>query len=104
MDIPPEASKVVPGMLGAISAVVLMRENLIRGIAMVAPAAAMSWYGSDFLATKVGMPVGLAGYLLGMFGMAGAAKLLETWEKFDLGGILGSFVRKVLGLPEKPES
>lgn len=101
MDIPSEAHKAVPGVLGAISAVLMMRENWRRGVAMVLPSAALSWYGGAFLSEQVGMPEGLAGFLLGLAGMAFIVKVIETWDRFDLGSILGSALRKVLGLPEK---
>lgn len=94
-----ELTKHVPGTLGALSAVLLMRENWKRGLLMVAPAIAMAFYGAPWLSAKTDMPEGLAGYLLGLFGMAAAAKVLDTWEKFDLGGLLSRWLAKILGLP-----
>lgn len=101
MDFHPDAHKAVPGVLGAISAVLMMRENWKRGMALVLPSSALSWYGGKFLADTVGMPEGLAGFLLGLAGMAFIVKVIETWERFDLGSILGSALRRLLGLPEQ---
>jgi hypothetical protein len=99
MDWHPDAAKAVPGTLGAVSAVLLLRENWKRGLVMVIPSMSLAWYGGAYMASHVGMPESLSGYLLGMGGMAFIAKVMETWERFDLGGLLGKWLAKVLGLP-----
>ena len=101
MDFPPEAGKAIPGVLGSISAVLMLRENWRRGLAMLVPSGALSWYGGAFLAGKAGMPEGLAGFLLGLCGMAVVVKALDTWEKLDFASTLRDALRKLLRLPEK---
>lgn len=101
MDMHPEVAKAVPGVLGSISAVLLMRADLKTSAAIVLPGSALAYYGGLWVGNLVGMPETLAGYLVGLGGMAFMAKVIETWQKFDLGSILGDFIRKILGLPQK---
>jgi hypothetical protein len=101
MDMHPEVAKAVPGVLGSISAVLLMRADWKTSAAIVLPGSALAYYGGAWVGNLVGMPETLAGYLVGLGGMAFMAKVIETWNKFDLGDILGSWVRKVLGLPQR---
>jgi hypothetical protein len=103
MDMHPEVTKAVPGVLGSISAVLLMRAEWKTSAAIVLPGSALAYYGGAWVGNLVGMPETLAGYLVGLGGMAFMAKVIETWQKFDLGAILGDFIRKVLGLPPKQE-
>lgn len=103
MDMHPEVAKAVPGVLGSLSAVLLMRADWKTSAAIVLPGSALAYYGGAWVGGMVGMPDTLAGYLVGLGGMAFMAKVLETWKKFDLGDILGSWLRKLLGLPSKTE-
>lgn len=103
MDIHPEVAKAIPGVLGSLTAVVLMRADWKKSAAIVLPGSALAYYGGAWVGALVGMPEGLAGYLVGVGGMAFMAKVIETWQKFDLGSILGDTLRKWLGLPPKQE-
>jgi hypothetical protein len=103
MDMHPEVAKAVPGVLGSLSAVLLMRADWKTGAAIVLPGSALAYYGGTWVGNLVGMPDTLAGYLVGLGGMAFMAKVIETWQKFNLGRILNDTLRKWLGLPPESE-
>lgn len=103
MDMHPEVAKAVPGVLGSLSAVLLMRADWKTSAAIVLPGSALAYYGGAWVGNLVGMPDTLAGYLVGLGGMAFMAKVIETWQRLDLGAILGETLRKWLGLPPRQE-
>lgn len=84
MDMHPEVAKAVPGVLGSITAVLLMRAPWKTAAAIVLPGTAMAYYGGAWVGHLVGMPETLAGYLVGVGGMAFMAKVLETWQRLDI--------------------
>jgi len=98
-DLPPEAAKAFPGVVGSLAALLWIKDTWPRKAAMFVAGAAMSRYGAEWVAKLVGMNEGFAGFLLGMFGMAIAAKLFETWQGLELGLILRDWLRKMAGLP-----
>lgn len=105
IDLPPEAGKALPSALGAFSAAIIAivqdPSKWRIALALVLPGIALSFYASAHLAKTMDIPEGLAGYMLGLLGMAAAAKILGTWQQFDLGGILSSWLRKILGLEKQ---
>jgi hypothetical protein len=99
MDIDPTLIKqATPGVLGSGAAMLFIRGPWSQRLAMVIPGAALSYYAAAHLAQTVHMPEGLAGFLLGLFGMAMVAKVFETWESLQLGPLIQRFLAKRLGL------
>lgn len=101
MDFPPEAQKVLPGAIGAISALALLRDQWKLGLVMVLPGVALSYYASEAVAKSLGLPEGLSGFLLGLCGMSVVARLFDTWNKLDLGTLVKAALRKWLGLKDE---
>jgi hypothetical protein len=63
--------------------------------------AVLSYYTTDWLAAKVGLPLGLTGFLLGLFGMAVMSRAWEWVQATPVAriwdAILGWFQRKTGG-------
>lgn len=92
-------AKALPGVIGSAIALAWIKDTIPRKAVMFIGGAALSYFASDAAATWFGGNVGLAGFLLGLFGMAGVNKIFELWSSFNLTPLFTEFVRKVLGLP-----
>lgn len=87
-----------PGLIGSGAAILFLRGPWLLRVGMVLPGSALSYYASDYVAEAVHMPVGLAGFLVGLFGMAAVAKVFATWDSLQIGPILQSRISKWLGV------
>jgi hypothetical protein len=76
-DIPPEIIKAVPGALGSIVALRWINGTPMQRIIAVGGGAAGAYYGTPHLSAMMGTDLGLTGFLIGLFGMAVAAKCFE---------------------------
>lgn len=65
------------GVLGAAVSMRFMQGSLLERLTMAAGGAAGSYFAAPFISLKTGMPEGLAGFLLGLFGMAVVSKFWE---------------------------
>lgn len=99
--IPVEVQKLLPGVIGSLGALLWIKAPWPRRVAMVALGSAASYYGGPHLATTVGMGEGLAGFLVGLFGMSVVDSIFRTWQDMGLTSIVREFVRARLGLPPK---
>ena len=61
-------------------------------LTMVAGGSFLSLYAAPYVTMKTDLPEGLAGFLLGVFGMAIAAKVWEAIQATPAGEILGRFL------------
>lgn len=99
--IPIEVQKLLPGAIGSIGALLWINGTWPRRIAMVGLGSAASYYGSPHIAGMFGMGEGLAGFLVGLFGMSVVDSVFRTWQEMGLTSIMREFVRARLGLPPK---
>jgi len=102
IDIPPDLGKHVAGPLGALSALLWVKDTWPRKIGMVLAGVALSYYATPAVAAWANLQQGLAGYLLGLFGMAAVSKLFATWDALDLGALLRRFLAKKLDVEDQP--
>lgn len=78
-DIPPELQKALPGAIGAFVAFLRPGTIMQRIVAFVGGSAA-SFYGAGHVSSMLGTDQGFAGFLLGLFGMAVAAKVFDRMD------------------------
>jgi hypothetical protein len=102
-NIPPELQKLLPGAIGSLGALLWIKGTWPRRIAMVALGSSASFYGAPHIAGMFGMGEGLAGFLLGLFGMSVVDSIFKTWQELGLTAILREFIRTRLGLSPKGE-
>jgi len=102
MDIPPDLARHAAGPLGALTAMLFMKGTpLPRKLAMAAAGGVASYYGAPTLAAIYPqISPGLAGYLLGLFGLAVVAKLFATWEALDIGRLMRKRIASWLGVAD----
>jgi len=105
MDIPPEATKALPGAAGSLTALIFVKgEPVTRMIGMGVAGAFAAWYGGETLARVSHMDEPLAGYVAGVISIALFRKAIELIENINVGGInLGEFINGFLGKRNKPE-
>jgi len=102
IDIPPDLGKHIAGPLGAVSALLWIKDTWPRRIGMVLAGSALSYYATPGVSEWATLQPGLTGYLLGLFGMAAVSKMFTTWDALDLGTLLRRFLSKRLDLEDKP--
>lgn len=96
-----DAEKLLPGAIGSVGALLWIKGTWPRRIAMVGLGSAASYYGAPHVASMTGMGEGLAGFLVGLFGMSVVDSLFKTWQELGLTEIVREFIRTRLGLPLK---
>ena len=101
MDLPPDIAKHVAGPMGAASALLFMSGvPWPRRVGMVIAGCILSYYATPAIASWSGLSDGLAGYLLGMFGMAAVAKVHSTIEAMELGALIRKRIASWMGVQE----
>ena len=97
----PEISKVLPGVIGSAGALLWIKAPWPRRVAMLALGSAASYYGGAHIAGLFGMGEGLAGFLVGLFGMSVVDSIFKTWAELGLTSIVREWIRARLGLSPK---
>ena len=101
MDLPPDIAKIVAGPVGAAGALLFMGDMpWPRRMGMVICGCALSYYAAPAMAQRSGLSEGLAGFLLGLFGMAAVAKVHSTWLALDIGTLLRKRIASWMGVQE----
>jgi hypothetical protein len=65
------------GVAGALVSMRFLQGSFMERLTLAAGGAALSYYAGPHVSIKTGLPLGLAGFLIGMFGMA---VLSKVWE------------------------
>lgn len=93
-DIPPELIKALPGTIGSIVALRWISGSPLQRIAAVVGGVAASWYAGEHAAAWLDVNPGLAGFLIGLFGMAVAAKVFELIAQINAPALLDRVLRR----------
>lgn len=94
-DIPPELIKAIPGTIGSIVALRWISGTPLQRIASVVGGVSASWYAGEHVAQWLEVNAGLAGFLLGLFGMAIAAKCFELLAQVNAPAVLDRILRRM---------
>jgi hypothetical protein len=73
------------GVAGAAASLAFLRGSWPERIAMALGGSVVSYYAAPWMSAVTGLPQGLAGFLLGLFGMAVCAKVWEGIQAAPLG-------------------
>lgn len=71
------------GVVGALISMRFVTGTLKQRAVMAIGGAAFSFYATDFVVSKLSLPPGLAGFLLGLFGMSILSRLWEWLQTSD---------------------
>jgi hypothetical protein len=72
------------GVLGACASLAFLRGAWSERILMAIGGAIVSYYASPWMSARTGLPEGLSGFLLGLFGMAVCAKVWEVLHQLPI--------------------
>ena len=93
-EIPPELIKALPGTIGSLVALRWIVGTPLQRITAVCGGAGGAYYGTPYLAAAMGTDIGLTGLLVGLFGMASAAKAFEVIGLVNPAQILERLLRR----------
>jgi len=88
----------IAGVIGAFVSMQFLQGTFWTKLFLALSGAAFSYFAAPYLSEKIGMPEGLAGFLLGLFGMAiisrawefvQTAPIAQIWEQ-----VLARFKKK----------
>lgn len=66
------------GVLGAAASLAFLKGSWSERLTMALGGSVVSYYAAPWMASVTGLPAGLSGFLLGLFGMACCAKVWEA--------------------------
>ena len=82
------------GLAGACLSLAYMKGPPVERITNAVGGALVSLYTSNWLAAKTGMPEGLTGFLMGLFGMAICAKGWELIQTTPLADVWAGILKR----------
>lgn len=92
------------GVAGALVSMRFLQGTWPQRISTAVCGALISFYAAPYVASRVGIPEGLSGFLMGLFGMAIASRLWEWVQTTPLAGVWQialDWLRKLAGLEKK---
>lgn len=95
-DLPTEVAKAAPGFVGALIAALWSKEAPARSAALVMAGTATAYYAGDWLSRILGVPGTLAGFFVGLYGIAVVNKGFEALQTFPLGQLLSDWAKSKL--------
>lgn len=101
-DLSDELFKALPGMLGAMLALRWVEGTPLQRATSFVGGAIASYYGAPFVARALSVDTGLAGFVVGLFGMACAAKIFETIAALNIAGMIERAFNRWWGDPPAP--
>lgn len=90
--------KIFPGLAGSAGAMMWLQGTWRRKFGLFAFGVLLAWYIPAWLSRETGIPEGVAGLMVGLFGMAIIDKMFSFWFEFDITSILKDWIRKKLGI------
>lgn len=92
------------GLAGALVSMQFLKGSLWVRFSMGLAGALLSYYSADYVSIKTGLPTGLAGFLIGFFGMAVVSKAWEWLQTAPLGELATQAIKGLLNRwsPAKP--
>lgn len=95
-DIDSAASRFA-GVLGALVSMRYLSGSWPAKVSMALSGAVLSYYASPHIAERIGVPEGLAGFLLGLFGMAVVSRAWEAVQAFPTAALWQAVIDRVRG-------
>lgn len=89
-----ELARHAPGLFGAVAAMLWIKDTWPRRVGFTFAGASASHYASGAVAAWSGMDEGLAGFLVGLFSMAIAAKVFEALEAFKSSDLVDRLLKR----------
>lgn len=106
IDLSPYVAKYA-GIAGSVLSYFFIKGRpVLEKFGMVLGGAVLSLVGSEWLAAKAAIPLGLSGFLVGLFGMALTAKIFEAIAALNVNmawtGVIGAIYVRISGKEQPP--
>jgi hypothetical protein len=98
MDWQEHARQIAPGAVGGIVAMLSAGGGVRQMLTAFAGGAGMSYYGAEHAAGWLGVNPGFAGFLLGLFGMAIAARVFDLIAAVPASQIIRAALKRIFGI------
>lgn len=85
------------GVAGAVVSMRYLQGSWPARASMAASGSLISYYGAPHLAQITGMPEGLTGFLLGLFGMAVVSRAWEWVQSAPIGALWQAVIDRIRG-------
>jgi hypothetical protein len=85
------------GIAGAAVSMRYLQGSPKAKLTMAAGGALMAYYASPYLSQRVGLPEGLTGFLLGMFGMAVVSRAWVSIEQAPVAALWQAVIDRIRG-------
>ena len=85
------------GAVGACASLAFLKGTWPERVAMAIGGSVVSYYATPWAAAKAGLPEGLSGFLLGLFGMTVCAKAWEAIQATPIAEVWSAALAKVFG-------
>ena len=94
-DIDPTYITKLAGIAGAGLSLAYMKGPLYERLTNAVGGAVVSLYATEWATAKTGLPEGLTGFLLGLFGMAICAKIWEVIQQTPIAEVWSALLKRV---------
>lgn len=97
-----DVARVIAGTLGSFTALYFFKNKAWMALlVMFVGGLALSYYATPFIIhlSDNSLDPGLAGYLLGLFGMTVAASIFSAWSSLNFSLLMNDWLRSFLRLP-----
>lgn len=85
------------GVAGALVSMRYLNGSWPARLSMAISGSILSFYASPWIAERIGTPEGLAGFLLGLFGMAVVSRAWDTVQAFPIAALWQAVIDRVRG-------
>lgn len=92
-----EVAARLAGVAGALVSMRFLQGTRTERISMAASGSVAAYYASPYLAELTGIPEGFMGFLVGVFGMAIAARIWEAVQAFPIAATWQAVIDRVRG-------
>lgn len=94
----PDPKDFIPGALGSFGAALWwLKGPPGRRIGLGVLGSAAAYYGAPYISQTLGLPLQLAGLMLGLFGMSVVDSIFKTWHERGLTQMIRDFASAVRG-------
>jgi len=83
----------VAGVAGALVSMRFIAGSIAERLVMAAGGALFSFFASEYVAHKLAIPEGLAGFLLGLFGMSILSRIWDWVQTVSIDGFIRSWFK-----------
>jgi hypothetical protein len=81
------------GVMGALVSMRFLKGPVVSRLVMAAGGALFSWYAAEYVSSRTSLPEGLAGFLLGLFGMSILSRIWDWIQTTSITDILLAFIK-----------